>query len=236
MNKQKFKKEAFNKMPTVITEEKENLFRYKIPELLDGINNKGIELGVAKGYLAKKFLSTGKFIELYGVDAYCDIHDTAEYKSALKHIGIDSQYKLLRLSFEDALELFPNDYFDFIYIDGFAHTGEEGGKTISDWYQKLKVGGIISGDDYHPDWPLVMWAVNHFASQINTTITITACSSDDPYSLYPSWLIKKQNATTISTNPRLIEIANKEKKRIHLMRKYKFLAKISRVFSKLFNQ
>lgn len=43
----------------------------------------------------------------------------------------------------------------FIYVDGYAHTGEDRGKTLFDWYPKLKIGGLMAGDDYHDDWPLV---------------------------------------------------------------------------------
>lgn len=28
--------------------------------------------------------------------------------------------------------------FDFVYIDGYAHTGEENGKTIIDWWRKVR--------------------------------------------------------------------------------------------------
>ena len=88
--------------------------------------------------------------------------------SALKYIGIENTtYSLLRMDFDDALLLFEDNYFDFIYVDGFAHTGEEGGKTLIDWIKKLKVGGYLAGDDYHNDWPLVVWAVNDLAKKLS---------------------------------------------------------------------
>jgi hypothetical protein len=34
------------------------------------------------------------------------------------------------MSFDDALDIFDDEFFDFIYIDGFAHTGEEGGNQL----------------------------------------------------------------------------------------------------------
>ena len=43
------------------------------------------------------------------------------------------------MTFDDAIDLFEDQFFDFIYIDGFAHTGEEGGETLIKWYRKLKV-------------------------------------------------------------------------------------------------
>jgi hypothetical protein len=221
MNLESLKREAYARMPKIKTHIADGLYRHEVVNLLSGHKNIGIELGVASGLLAKRFLDSDKLSTLYGIDVYGDIHDTAEYKLALKTIGLDQRHKLLRLTFEDALELFPDEYFDFIYVDGFAHTGEDGGKTLVDWYRKLKVGGLMSGDDYHADWPLVMWAVNHFSSQIGSEITLTGQVQDDKYSKYPTWFFKKQRTFNLNDAPldlRLIEIAAKERARIHKLR------------------
>ena len=99
-----------------------------------------------------------------------DIHKK-EFDDANKNTLLyKNKYNLIKSTFESALKKFDDKYFNFIYIDGFAHTGQEGGKTIIQWYKKLKVGGIIAGDDYHKDWPLVLWAVNDFAKQIKSKI------------------------------------------------------------------
>ena len=34
-----------------------------------------------------------------------------------------------------------------------------------DWYKKLKIGGIIGGDDFHSDWPLVKLTVKDFVQK-----------------------------------------------------------------------
>ncbi len=127
----------------------------------------GIELGVARGIFSRRMVESGKFTLFFGVDEYGgDVHNTTEYKDALRHIGINRHYHLLRMRFDEAIDLFKDNFFDFIYVDGFAHTGEEGGQTLYSWYKKLKVGGIIAGDDYSNDWPLVVWTVNEFAKNI----------------------------------------------------------------------
>lgn len=208
-------------MPVIETQVVAGLYRQDVTRLLEGDGNVGIELGVAAGSLSRRFLETKAFKYFFGADVYGDLHDTKEYKQALKTIGLTSEYKLLRLTFEDALDLFPDAYFDFIYVDGFAHTGEEGGKTLADWYQKLKLGGILCGDDYHPDWPLVMWAVNHLASQIDCTVSLTERTQDDRYSKYPTWFLRKEKDFPLSElplDPRLVEIAKKERKRIQRAR------------------
>jgi hypothetical protein len=71
--------------------------------------------------------------------ALLSINTVKEYIKTLKSIGLEKNYVLLRMSFDEAAELFDDEFFDFIYFDGYAHTGEEGGKTFSDWYQKLKI-------------------------------------------------------------------------------------------------
>ncbi|MDR1969332.1 MAG: class I SAM-dependent methyltransferase [Burkholderiaceae bacterium] len=221
MNQDRYKIEALTQVPKIEIAKTAGLRRHEIVNQLIGNQNTGIELGVATGLLSKRFVESGKFKSLFGVDVYGDVHDTEEYKNAIKLIGIDSNHKILRLTFDDALGLFPDEYFDFIYVDGFAHTGEEGGKTLVDWYGKLKIGGIMSGDDYHEDWPLVIWAVNHFASQLDVQITLTDLVMDESYSKYPSWFFIKQNSFnphTAPLDPRLVEIAQKEKTRIHNLR------------------
>ena len=92
-----------------------------------------------------------------------------------------------------ALDLFEDEWFDFIYIDGYAHTGQEGGKTIHDWYKKLKRGGILAGDDYHPEWPLVVEQVNHFVRQHKLELLLTdQVEPDDSWSRYPTWATIKK--------------------------------------------
>ena len=159
--------------PKVRSVVREDFFRHDVVRGLSGTDNIGIELGVAGGHFSKRMLDSGKFKCFYGVDLYEDHHDVGEYKRALQLVGLEKNYYLLRMSFDEALGLFEDAYFDFIYFDGYAHTGEEGGKTFLDWYEKLKVGGVFAGDDYHPDWPLVVWAVNSFAESIGADIEVT---------------------------------------------------------------
>ena len=220
--------------PKVNINVKKNWYRHDVVNELEGNNNIGIELGVATGVFAKRLLSSSKFLRLYGVDMYNDVHDTAEYIETLKLIGIEnSNYNLLRMDFESANKIFKNDYFDFIYVDGFAHSGEEGGKTFIDWYKKLKVGGVLAGDDYHNDWPLVVWAVNDLAKQLNTTINLTDITEDDPYSKYPSWYIKKINSTeNLKLNPILYKLGMKEKNRVYKERVGVY-AKVRKIIGKI---
>jgi hypothetical protein len=137
---------------------------------------------------------------------YEDHHDTHEYKSAIKLVGLDSNYTLLRMSFDEAIELFDDNYFDFIYFDGYAHTGEEGGKTFADWYKKLKVGGMFAGDDYHDDWPLVKWAVNDMATKIGCEINVTGKNENTIFNEHPTWFFTKKAERDFVPNEKLSQI------------------------------
>ncbi|MDJ0685764.1 MAG: class I SAM-dependent methyltransferase [Alphaproteobacteria bacterium] len=155
-----------------------------------------IELGVAEGEFAEKFLLKNKQIgHLFGVDRYGDErgHNTDEYVAALRRLTpFLSKHSLLRMSFAEALDLFPDAFFDLIYVDGYAHTGQEDGKTLQDWYPKLKPGGIFSGDDYHSKWPKVVEVVDAFAAEKSVKVSTTSKTiQQSRWSRFPSWYFRK---------------------------------------------
>jgi hypothetical protein len=209
------KKLAAEKTPNVKIKVEKDFYRHNVIDSLTGTDNVGIELGVAGGDFSKRMVDSGKFKIFYGVDLYSDHHNTDEYKRALKLVGIERNYRLLRMSFDEALALFDNDYFDFIYFDGYAHTGEEGGKTFVDWYRKVKVGGVIAGDDYHDDWPLVKWAVNTFAKALDLDLSITGLTETTNLSHYPSWFLTKKRNVDFSgpLDEKLFSIWQEEKEK-----------------------
>ncbi|MDO9526077.1 MAG: class I SAM-dependent methyltransferase [Gemmobacter sp.] len=170
--------------------------RHDILNLLpEGPDRIGVELGVAGGEFSRRMVASGRFATFFGVDMYADTHDVTQYKTALRHVGLLAPYKLLRMSFAEAYDLFDDESLDFIYIDGYAHTGQEGGETIWHWARKVKVGGLIAGDDYHPDWPLVVEAVDRFAAQTGFDLCVTTETEPDvDYAAHPTWGMIKAHA------------------------------------------
>lgn len=170
--------------------------------------NIGVELGVAAGDFSEVLLDSGCFKCLYGIDAYDDHHDVDEYKFALKRLGWQNQekrYTLLRMCFNQALELFEDNILDFVYIDGYAHTGQNGGQTIYDWFRKVKVLGVLSGHDYCSDFPLTMRAVDHLVHRTGLKLHV----SDMP-GQSPSWAVIKTSDTIIDDVPQsLLRDANR---------------------------
>jgi len=180
---------------------KDSWSRHDVLNLLQSDGNTGIELGVAQGGYSKRMVDSKKFIKFFGVDMYADMHDTNEYKTALKTVGLEKNYSLLRMRFDEALDLFEDESLDFVYIDGYAHSGQLGGETIFDWYPKVKEGGVISGDDYDEDkWPLVVKSVNELASQLDADLYLTGTENSDYFSEYSSWAIIKKDLRPVKSS------------------------------------
>ena len=200
------KQQILNNLPSVKVVSHSDYYRHDVIKEVTDNGLIGIELGVAGGDYSQRMVASKKFRKFYGVDLYEDHHNTDEYKKALRYVGLDNDFVLLRMSFDEALDLFDDDYFDFIYVDGYAHTGEEGGKTFHDWYRKLKTGGVFAGDDYHQDWPLVMWAVNDMISQLDCELHITGQREDTNLNRYPSWFFKKPKDREFTSNAELKQV------------------------------
>ena len=162
--------------------------RESIVNLIDKMGcQRGIELGVGNGSFSEHILINSPISQLYSVDKWDGEreHDLAEYHRVmikLHHHG--NRSVVLKMTFKEAFDLLPDDFFDFIYIDGFAFTGNRG--EIFSWWQKLKKGGIYSGHDYSQEkYPLVKEAVDEFVKRYNiNNLTIT---HDNP----SSWIIIK---------------------------------------------
>lgn len=180
--------------------------RHDVLNLLGGQGKQGVELGVAEGIFSERMMQSGRFARFIGIDMYGDDHDVQQYKRALRRMGLWSDYKLLRMRFDEAFDLFEDGSLDFVYVDGYAHGGEEGGQTIFDWFRKVKVGGVLAGDDYSPDWPLVVRAVDEFARQLGQPIYVTEITEpDNPYCRYPSWAIRKERDVAVRAPAGLIK-------------------------------
>jgi SAM-dependent methyltransferase len=222
MNSPEVKAEARLRTRAVPVKVVTGTHRWNVVDGLPATGNVGIELGVAGGSFSARMVKSGRFRQFWGVDSYADAHNVKEYKQALLTIGMWSDYRLLRMTFAEALDLFPDGSFDFIYVDGYAHTGEEGGKTLVDWYSKLKPGGIFAGDDYAPDtWPLTVWAVNEVAAQLGVTVNVTELVRAEAFNKHPSWYFQRPlcGPATLEMPEALEIIGQAEKLRVAEARK-----------------
>lgn len=154
----------------------------------------GAELGVDTGQLSKRFLDLNHLGVLHSVDKWDDhAHSRFQYLAVTRLLQGYSQSKVLRMTAKEYATLLPDASLGFIYIDCYAHTGQDNGEVLDVMWPKLKVGGIFSGDDYDEKaWPKTWAAVNKFAAekerQVHVRGPFTAHTVQDQHC---SWWIRK---------------------------------------------
>lgn len=157
--------------------------RLELAGMLAGV---GAELGVAAGDYSEAILRVPAVTRLYSVDRWGDHHDTAEYGRACRRLSaFGARSVVLRKTFEEAAAGFADRSLDFIYIDGYAHTGQEHGATLRQWWPKLKPGGIFAGHDYCPQYRATMAQVDRFAAWLGLPVHVT--DGDE----LASWVIRR---------------------------------------------
>ena len=194
----------------------------KSPVVLNGIGRKGLyklwaelgvrigcEIGVQRGRNSYVLLETIPDLKLYLVEPWAN-HPNAQSVWEESFLAKVKRQTLARLSgrnivlFEDfsenAIKLVPDNYLDFVYIDG-DHSYDFVMLDIILWSRKVKRGGIISGHDYYyvadnPKSPKkVTAAVDHYAAAHKLYplyITDKNAPNREKGDIFPSWMwIKK---------------------------------------------
>lgn len=142
-----------------------------------------IELGVARADFAVELMRENPSARYIGIDRYSDHHGDDEYLFAWSRISA-SGGSLVRSTFSASLSL-PLPLSDLIYVDGYAHTGQESGQTLRDWYPRVRPGGVFAGHDYDLKWKPTMEAVDEFVRSNGLKLSIIR---EKPYS---SWWVRK---------------------------------------------
>lgn len=117
------------------------------------------EVGVREGYNFRRMIEHNPDIavavDIWKDDGVLSRNDTgcsqvelnALYEALKRDTANKPFVKLCRGYSFDVVKEFPDEYFDFVYIDA-DHTYEPCLRDIRDWYPKVKKGGILTGDDY----------------------------------------------------------------------------------------
>ena len=149
-----------------------------LPWLINTFNCKqGIEIGVRDGDNLKRLLSLTS-IYMHGVDI----------QKWPQVVELENKY-LNRFTFLHtysihAATLFPDNFFDLIYIDA-NHNYPAVCEDLYTWYPKLKIGGVFSGDDYCNCWNPqegqygVVQAVEEFIADKNVRLYVSGVRSVD---------------------------------------------------------
>lgn len=158
---------------------------------------KGAEVGVFTGYYSEVL-----FNEIPNLHLYCvDIWGEGKYKRAedecLERLRPYNTTIIKKPSVEAAKDV-PDGSLDFVYIDA-AHDYDNVKIDLNAWAPKVKVGGIIAGDDFY-DFPSgkggVMAAATEYASHHHFDLKLTDWDITNPLrdDRQPNfWFVKTHN-------------------------------------------
>jgi len=72
-----------------------------------------------------------------------------QFNNVKKEFGKEPFVRIVRAYSDVAAHLFPDDFFDFVYIDA-NHTEEGCYQDMVKWFPKVSQGGLLCGHDYEP--------------------------------------------------------------------------------------
>ncbi len=171
----------------------------------------GVEIGVQAGEFSKTIRTTwkGKFLHLVdrwkydpGYNDIANLSDDDQKKLYFKVVEMfadDPSVMIHRMDSLVASESFPDNYFDWIYIDAdHSYTGCKA--DLNAWYPKLKPGGIFAGHDfldgvYEAGDFGVKSAVEEFIKDKNIQLNLTFGDAIN------SWYFEKNSAVVLNNYP-----------------------------------
>lgn len=146
--------------------------RYDLAALFGELGmNYGVELGVQGGRYAHILCKANPNLAYIGIDPYLEYDgigipgeqsgQDAGYENTLAHLPPNAT--LVRKKSHDASFDYPDESFDFVYVDGnhvFSYVADD----LHCWIRKVRPGGIIAGHDYRRYYPSsmihVFWVIN----------------------------------------------------------------------------
>jgi hypothetical protein len=155
----------------------------------------GAEVGVFRGINAKNLLDNLNFKTIYLVDPYQPYNDFDNTQSLIdaRQIALDTmlgypnQIEWLYEKSLDAVTKMPP--LDFAYLDN-SHRYLDVLTEIPKWYDKLKLGGLLCGDDFVKSGSYKDMEVSGAVCDVGLRTGIDIFLSNDK--LADWWLIKKQ--------------------------------------------
>lgn len=160
-----------------------NSYYHVFPNLIKIFNlKKGIEIGVSTGGHSHAILKNTSVEKLYSIDPYTinttlNLHNNAYFYDVLFYrvkyrLGqYGERSELIRSYSADAIHLFKNNDLDFVFVDG-SHEYKFVKQDLVLYYEKIKPGGIMAGDDYTTGFDGVPRAVNEFCKEKNLVFNL----------------------------------------------------------------
>lgn len=134
-----------------------------------------VEIGVLNGRCSAMWnvmlhnwsIENNRQYEYYAVDHFLG---SAEHQKGVDYfqnatnnlrplLYLPNHFEIIRNDSTQQAQLFPANYFDFVYIDA-SHDYLSVLDDINAWFPKVKTGGILCGDDYCAGWEGVVRAVD----------------------------------------------------------------------------
>jgi predicted O-methyltransferase YrrM len=161
-----------------------SIYNYVVSQGDDG--DHFVEVGAWKGkstaYLAVEIANSGKKIKLDVVDTWAGSlehqNDEIIKKDQLYNLFLENMkpvegiYNPRRMTSLDAAATYEDNSLDFVLLDA-SHEYEDVKADILAWLPKVKVGGILAGDDYHHTWPGVVKAVTELINNPQIVDNVT---------------------------------------------------------------
>ena len=143
------------------------------------------EIGIGYGFHAKEILTNTNIENLYLVDPYIDYandgfpHDVKKIFGNFDNLAnnvkknlnpYNNRYVWFRQpSTTINNNQIPNKSLDLVFIDA-DHSYEAVKNDLLFWYEKIRIGGWLLGDDYNSCHPGTTKAVDEFANKMNFKI------------------------------------------------------------------
>jgi len=153
--------------------------------------NYGAEIGVRRGSYSKILCEANPKLKIVCIDPwapYAEANLKKQNKNYETAKNILRKYKaqIYKKTSMEAIDLFENNSFDFVYIDA-AHNFDNVMTDIIYWEKKVKPGGILAGHDYfHMSHNGVVFAINAYTRAHD--IKYWYITSEQ----YPSWFWVKR--------------------------------------------
>jgi len=173
-------------------------FLFKLP-----MHSNVAEIGVAEGNFSECILRINKPKNLHLIDSWKfqkgesfseDWSNASQNEQNRRYTSVKHKFskhpnvKIHRKYSLDAARSFPNQFFNWIYIDA-NHTYKAVKDDLEAWYPKIKRNGIIAGHDYtnKPYFPMgVIQAVDELVEKNNLEMFLI---DNDPWH---SWALKRK--------------------------------------------
>lgn len=160
----------------------------------------GAEIGTDHGQYAQQLCKGIPGLKLYCIDPWTpytegdEVHDEANveeiYQQAKSRLA-PYNCQIIRDTSMNAVKNCADNSFDFVFVDG-NHEYKYVKEDITEWYKKVKPGGIIAGHDYKEDPTRsygVIQAVKEFTQENHISPWFVFKGGGR---LVPCWMIIKQ--------------------------------------------